>query len=62
MLLKAAQLETIPSDIDGAGFTLQEFIDSLLKLHGIVHSTEYQPGQGVTEFTQPPAVIRDRYG
>jgi len=62
MLLKAAQLEILPSDIDGAGFTLQDFIDSLLKLHGIVHSTEYQPGQGVTEFAQPPAVIKDRYG
>ena len=62
MLLKAAQLETLPRDSDGAGFTLQDFIDSLLKLHGIVHSTEYQPGQGATEFTQHPAVIRDTYG
>ncbi|MCH8279561.1 MAG: hypothetical protein J4N89_07235 [Chloroflexi bacterium] len=62
MLLKAAQLETLPSDIDGSGFTLQEFIDSLLKLHGIVHSTEYQPAQGVTDFAQAPAVIKDRYG
>jgi len=62
MLLKAAQLETLPSDVEGTGFTLQDFIDSLLKLHGIVHSTEYQSGPGVTEFAQPPSVIKDRYG
>ena len=66
MLLKAAQLDTLPSDTDGAGFTLQDFIDSLLKLHGIVHSTEYQPGQGISEFARPPAqppgLIKDRYG
>jgi len=62
MLLKAAQLETLPSETDGTGFTLQDFIDSLLKLHGIVHSTEYQPGQRNTEFTPPPAVVKDIYG
>ena len=62
ILTKAAKLDVVANDVGGAGFTLQEFIDSLLKLHGIVHSTEYQTINSPAKFGQGSAVIRNRYG
>ena len=62
ILIKASKLDVVANDVAGGGFTLQEFIDSLLKLHGIVHSTEYQTINSPARFGQGSAVIRNRYG
>ena len=62
MLIKASKLEVVANDVGGEGFTLQEFIDSLLKLHGIIHSTEYQSINSPARFGEGSAVIRNRYG
>ena len=52
----------VASDVGDTGFTLQEFIDSLLKLHGIVHSSEYHKVNSPGKFGQASTVIRNRYG
>ena len=62
MLFNAAKLEALPSETDSTGFALQDYIDSLLKLHGIVHSTEYQQSGRARESGQAATVIRNRYG
>ena len=62
MLIKASKLDVVGNEVGGQGFSLQEFIDSLLKLHGIVHSTEYQSINAPASFGQGSAVIRNRYG
>jgi len=62
IIKKASKLDVVANDVAGGGFTLQEFIDSLLKLHGIVHSTEYQSINSPARFGQGSPVIRNRYG
>ena len=62
LLLLAAKLEAVLDGSTVKGYTLNELIDSLLKLHGIVHSTEIQPPGLSREFGQPPTVTRDRHG
>ena len=62
LVLKAAQLQPVLDQSVSQGYTQQGFIDSLLKLHGIVHSTEYRSGGRVQEFGRPPIIPKDRYG
>jgi len=62
LVLTAAKLQPVPDQSVSQGYTQRDFIDSLLKLHGIVHSTGYQPSGPVREFERPTMIPKDRYG
>lgn len=62
LILKAAKLDAVAVEPVEQGFELEQIIDSLLKLHGIVHSGEDQRRSRAPDISRPPSLSKDIYG